>query len=288
MLFFVFLLLFFIFYAMIKIGVMVVIRRFTKQQNMHCDEISVVRKNIYGDFDTHWHEYYEMEYIIEGSGEYIIDGKKYDIKKGMLFFMSPINFHELKNSDAEIINVMFSGNMCDRSTLFSLFSGLSENVVYFKNAESDFVESLLTELISAVLSGDKIYYESILNCLMIKTGNAAKSILSSRLTYIQNAMLYILNNFRSGISLSDAAAHVGLTPAYLSSVFPKEAGVTFKDYLNSIRFDYAKKLLIYSDISVSEICYESGFDDYANFIRNFKKHFGMPPGQFRKNNQIMR
>ena len=264
------------------------IKKFTKQQNMQCDEISASQKRIYGDFDTHWHEYYEMEYILEGSGEYIIDGKKYDIEKGMLFFMSPINFHELKNTDAEIINIMFSDELCNRNTLFSLFSESNENAVCFKDNEAQFVELLLKDIVTAVSSGDKIYYESILNCLMIKTGNTAKSILSTRLTYIQSAMLYILNNFRSGITLSDTASHIGLTPAYLSSVFSREAGVTFKDYLNSIRFDYAKKLLIHSDINVSEVCYESGFDDYANFIRNFKKFYGMPPGQYRKNNQTVK
>lgn len=259
------------------------IERFTKSQNISADGISVERKLICGEFKTHWHDFVEIEFILSGNGQYIIDGEKYDIEKNMLFFMTPINFHRvIINDTAEIVNIMFSENICNNNTLFTLASGISENAVHFSEPDAMFVKCLLNELETAVGQKDKVYYSSILDTLLLKTVKRTRNKSIPTLTYVQSAMLYVLNNFRSEVKLSDIADYVGLSPAYLSSVFSKESGVNFKEYLNSIRFEYAKKMLTYSDMSVSEVCYESGFDDYANFIRSFKARFGISPGKFKK------
>lgn len=258
------------------------IKRFSKENNISADGISIQEKTIYGNFKTHWHDFIEVEFILEGSGKYVVDGKEYNIEKNMLFFMTPVNFHSVSiDNTADIVNIMFSVDICSSSTLFTLTSGISENAVRFSEQDAVFVKNLLSEIISAVSQKDKIYYSSLLEVLLLKTVKRTKKSIPT-LTYVQSAMLYIHNNFRSDITLSDTAKFVGLSPAYLSSVFSREAGIHFKEYLNSIRFDYAKKMLTYSDMTISEICFESGFDDYANFIRSFKAKFGVSPGQFKK------
>lgn len=263
------------------------IERFTKSQNISAEGISVEQKVISGNFKTHWHDFVEIEFILSGSGKYVIDGKSYDIEKNTLFFMTPINFHQVSiDKNAEIVNIMFSENICNNNTLFTLTSGISENVVRFSDNDALFVKCLLSELITAVEQKDKVYYSSLLDTLLLKTVKRTKNKSIPTLTYVQSAMLYILNNFRSDITLADTAKYVGLSSAYLSSVFSKEAGINFKEYLNSIRFEYAKKMLTYSDMNVSEICYESGFDDYANFIRSFRTRFGTSPGKFRNESNM--
>ena len=92
---------------------------------------------------------------------------------------------------------------------------------------------------------------------------------------------YIINHFREKVTLEDVARYAGLTPAYASAVFKKEMATNFKRYLNNLRFSYAKNLLTCSDMSVTQICGECGFEDYPNFIRRFKKHFGMTPSDMR-------
>lgn len=259
------------------------IERLSKENNISAEGISIEKKTIYGEFNTHWHDFTEIEFFINGSGKYVIDGKTHEIKKNMLFFMTPINFHRVSiDENAEMVNIMFSENICNNTALFMLASGMKENSVTFSDEEATFVKSVLFELISAVKNKDKAYYSALLDVLLLKTVNRTKKSIPN-LTYVQSAMLYILNNFRSDISLADAAQYVGLSPAYLSSVFSKESGIRFKEYLNSVRFDYARKMLTYSDMNISEICFESGFDDYANFIRSFKNRFGSSPGRFRKN-----
>ena len=93
---------------------------------------------------------------------------------------------------------------------------------------------------------------------------------------------YIINHFREKVTLEDVAKYVGLTPTYASAVFKKEMDTNFKKYLNDLRFSYAKKLLTCSDMSVTQICGECGFEDYPNFIRRFRERFGMSPSQVRQ------
>lgn len=260
------------------------IKRFSKTKNIPHYDISVEKKSIHGDFPTHWHDFNEIEFIIEGSGTYIVDGKKYAIEKNMLFFMTPVNFHSVNidKDGADIINVMFSEDLCNPNTLLRLTSVANENAILFPKKDANFIIYLLEELIFSVQKKNTAYYRSLIDTLLLKIISCANNKSNPKLTYVQSAMLFIRNNFRSKITLSDTAKHIGISPAYLSTIFLKESGINFKDYLNTIRFDYAKKLLIYSDASITELCYESGFDDYANFIRSFRLKFGMPPGKYRK------
>ena len=259
--------------------------RLPKEKRILIDGISVTRKEISAKSHavTHWHDFIELEYIIKGSGKNVIDGKEYEIKKNTFFFCSPVNFHYLDyDADTILINITLSENICDPGILYSLTSAKNENAIVFSEADSVFVKNLIFELAAAVEEQDKDYYSVLINALLMKTVKnlTTKSVLS--INYVQSAMLYVLNNFRKNITLSDVADHVGLSPSYLSNLFSKDTGVTFKDYLNTMRFEHAKNLLLYSKLNISEICAESGFEDYANFLRGFKHYFGVSPGKFRK------
>ncbi len=245
--------------------------------------ITASKKRIKGDYSTHWHDFYEIEFILDGSGTYIIDGVDYPIEKGMLFFMTPVSFHALKNSDAEIINVMFPDDSCNRNTIFSLIDS-DINTAFELNRDFDVLLTLFNELIFAAEHRHDKYAASVLDCILYKLEISQKYINSASLTHTQMLRLYIQKNFRSDITLSSAAAFAGLSAPYASSLLHAETGMTFKQQLNALRFDYAKKLLIYSDLSVMQICHESGFCDYANFLRRFKKHFGVTPTDLRKDN----
>jgi two-component system response regulator YesN len=91
----------------------------------------------------------------------------------------------------------------------------------------------------------------------------------------------MLRHFREDPSLASVAAVAGYTPNYFSARFKEEMGESFKQYLDRLRFDYAKKLLEHSSLTVSQVCRESGFDDYPNFVRRFSARFGCSPSKLR-------
>lgn len=83
------------------------------------------------------------------------------------------------------------------------------------------------------------------------------------------------------ISLNTIAAEVGMSPSYFSSIFSKEMGKTFVEYLTEIRMDREKELLMCSSMKTSEIGYEVGYKDPHYFSYIFKKTQNCTPKEFR-------
>jgi AraC-like DNA-binding protein len=80
---------------------------------------------------------------------------------------------------------------------------------------------------------------------------------------------------------SDLAAEVGLSPAHLEKRFKAEMGKTITDYSRDLRLDMAQRLLLTTFQTEHEIAHIVGIPDLSNFIRCFKKRFGMTPKAYR-------
>lgn len=99
---------------------------------------------------------------------------------------------------------------------------------------------------------------------------------------VGKAKRFILQNYTRNISREDIALNVFLTPDYLSKIFKAETGIYIKDYINEIRIEKAKELLIHSNSSISDIACETGFENFSYFSTVFKKATGESPYTFRK------
>ncbi|MBE5867643.1 MAG: helix-turn-helix domain-containing protein [Lachnospiraceae bacterium] len=258
------------------------IKKMTNDDFLEKGPIACTVRNIQNEaFATHWHDFLELEYILSGSGSYIIDGKKYDIEPGMVFLTSPYNIHMVIARNLHLINISFSVNKCDPSILARL--SLTEAAIAHKLCHNDrnFIKTLSLELLAHLT--DDSYTTLLLNCILEKLQKSAASESSWQpgFSAVQKARLYIINHFKSPLSQGEVAAYVGLTPSYFSALFKKETGMNFKEYLDQLRLEYAKKLICVSDMTIQQVCTESGFGCYENFLRRFKSHFGVSPGQFK-------
>jgi len=256
--------------------------RFKKEQYIGSNGISAFDKIFDGFCKTHWHEFYEMEYIIDGSGEYIVDGISHTVSPGMLFFMTPLNFHSVAMSDSHIFNVMFSEKVCDNTFLSDLMEKHPNGVIIVPQQDRSFTEAVFKELSNA--DRDSSYCEYLLNVILGKLSSYGNKSCRTSPSPLSNTLLFLLNHFRENPSLAEAAEHSGYTPTYFSEIFKRETRETYKNQLDRLRFEYAQKLIKYSDMSVFQICRESGFDDYANFIRRFKKRYGISPREMKLQN----
>ena len=93
---------------------------------------------------------------------------------------------------------------------------------------------------------------------------------------------FIWGNYNQDISLKKIAESVGINPYYLSHLFRKEMGISFLEYLTSVRISIAKKLLKQTNLSIIEICLEVGYQDPSHFAKVFKKKEGIRPMEYRK------
>ncbi|MDO4273753.1 MAG: response regulator [Eubacteriales bacterium] len=99
---------------------------------------------------------------------------------------------------------------------------------------------------------------------------------------IREAKNYIKQNIKESISLEQISSMAGFNPSYFSSLFKKETGITFSEYVIQVRMENAKELLKETDWNISVICEEVGYNDLKNFNKNFKKYTGLRPNEFRR------
>ncbi|MBE1442615.1 helix-turn-helix domain-containing protein [Paenibacillus sp. OAS669] len=93
---------------------------------------------------------------------------------------------------------------------------------------------------------------------------------------------FVRTNYHRDLSLAVVGEALGLSSSYLSSIFKDITGMSFVDYVNSKRIEQAKLLLQTTNHSVADISERVGFTSSNTFIRVFKRHEGVTPGQFRQ------
>lgn len=92
-------------------------------------------------------------------------------------------------------------------------------------------------------------------------------------------------SFKENLTLKDFGKKYFVNSAYLGQMFKKQYGESFKDYLNNVRVDKAKELLLNTDMKMNEIASEVGYNDVDYFINRFIARIGCTPARFRKMNK---
>lgn len=243
--------------------------------------VDVSVKEISGPVDIHWHEFYELELILDGAGTYNIDGTDYKIEKGSLFFMSPSSFHHINfTENTRLINFMFTLEVCDFDFLCDMFDHSPHISLKIEETDISFIYTLAENMLTA---GHGKYVSLLLNCILGKVqGIHTENIEPIKDSQMQYAMLYIQNHFRENLSLNEVASIANYTPNYFSNKFKEYTGTTFKKYIQDLQFSLAVNMLKKTNFSVTRICYHCGFRDFSNFMVVFKKRYGISPGKFRK------
>jgi two-component system response regulator YesN len=129
-------------------------------------------------------------------------------------------------------------------------------------------------------------YELLRKWFLDKVSEACRNIITKKeeqtSSVIAKAKAYIEANYSRDISLDDVSRTVDISPYYFSKLFKEETGENFIEYLTNIRIDKAKKLLVKSDVSIKNICADTGYSDPNYFSRIFKKQVGVTPTEYRE------
>lgn len=231
----------------------------------------------------HSHDCFEMDYFYSGSLKYWVNGFEYDACPGMLFLNSPADFHHEKEIGGKgcHYSIMFPCAVFEPELLYALFSPETPSFFLIPEKDRPMVESLFLEVIQLAEKEPENALH-FLRCILLKVFQLISNSKKRPDSHVQSAIVYILEHFRSGITLQSAAEHIGLAPAYLSTLFRQETGYTFKGYVDSLRFYYAAHLLHTTDLPATEVCAYAGFNDYVNFSRRFRQKFGKSPRNLRK------
>lgn len=240
-------------------------------------------------YPAHIHDtFIEFEIVHKGHLVQIINGTRYELTTGSIAILKPADCHSLEWSpDAEIITVHFLPSMISKELLYSIMQ-YKENIVY-TFCEND-TRNILNSSMQLFEEYEKSqpFYENIIKNLIeticYSTLRNLKSIpiRKKHLTPMQKAVMYLQTTFMNNPSLDEVADYVHLNPSYFSRVFKKGAGITYSKYLIELKLNYAKKLLCETNMTITDICFSSGFGSLSNFSKYFKANFKMPPNEMRK------
>lgn len=246
----------------------------------------------------HWHNYNEFELVLSGKGDHTVNGYESKLSRGVAYYLSYNDFHELKynekdNSEAlVIINANFDDTFID-PLIYTQLKNLGGNpVCYFTLDECVELEKELMFIKSEIDNPKEFSKEMIrfsFNRVLIMylrkyRTEEKQNIKAIHSPKIQKAVYFIHNNFSRNISLMDVAEYVGCSPNYISGLLKTEMGSSFGKYLKEIRLRYAHSLLNDGNTTVSGVAKLSGFDSVSYFIENYKKYYGETPGNSRANN----
>jgi AraC-like DNA-binding protein len=109
---------------------------------------------------------------------------------------------------------------------------------------------------------------------------------SGRNTIEKEMISYIQQNFKEKISLKEFGEQFHLSEKYISRYFKEHFHITLSQYITHLRLEYAKQLLQDTDIPVTEIAMQSGYQNVSYFIRIFKKTYGVSPLKYKKISQV--
>lgn len=105
------------------------------------------------------------------------------------------------------------------------------------------------------------------------------SVLNSRLDKI---MHFINTNYQRKITQEEVASRIGMTTAAFCRYFKEKTGKGFIYFINEMRIGYACKILVENKLSISQVCFECGFNNISNFNRMFKRQTGITPSEYQQ------
>lgn len=249
--------------------------------------ISVRREKYRKSAELHSHEFYEVEIVLLGTGEQLINGEKYKYKRGSVWIMTPADFHEYScDGEIEVFGIYFTEKLLPGSIIDKIFSKNYSQVIQLSEEKTEDVRRLIENVESVMKYEDysrEALIKKLIECIFITIMSEEGGMEERKKKEpILIARRYIELHYRENPSLEEVARVIGKSPVYFSKYFYLNEGVYYTDYLNRQKINCAKFLLSESTLSATDICYEAGFSSFSNFLRVFKKEVGLTPTEFRK------
>lgn len=279
-------------------------------KNLNPTLLFVSRKTCYETGISHYHDYIELTYILNGECEYEINSRIYKVKKGDLLFINPNDTHTTivtnENNPPELFAIGFTD-----IAMTGLY--MKENTFLFKDIPPVYscpetLASTINGIVNRILlektnhlPGRYFYMHSSLVQLILeitrhfyKAEDGTSSYLLSNVNeetlsfkgkeeIVESICEYMKEHFAEKISLEDIATNMYLSPIYISKIFKEQTGDSPINYLISIRLKKAASLLKNSNLSINEISSLVGYDNPYYFSKLFKKNYKISPKEYRDN-----
>lgn len=240
---------------------------------------------------------YEIDLYISGRRTLYIDGREYHLAPNTCVIRKPGQEVIAKGTSLDCYCLTLDLSRADRQAMgFSRFNPAtaqkrSPDCLLEKMPECFPVQNiaLATELFSQVirihdLGGSypekQAWVEKLL--LFLASEALCPEPMQGEHPQIQRAKQYLLDHFDQAVSIGDLAQQLGFSSGHFIRLFRQECAMTPSEFLLEKRMEYARQLLTFGGISVSEAAQRCGYNSFSLFCATFKRKFGISPGQYRK------
>jgi len=237
-------------------------------------------------FPPHLHKELELLKVIEGEIELTINSQTQTLRQGDISIVLPNTIHGYKTlNHCDYLLIIFNGDMLPlHKNIFSAYKA-SNNYIPNLQVPNEVTTSLNCiyqewhlENNPGIITGYLyIAISRLLPFLNLQRGQ--KDLVVNLLERILN---YIQLNYLNPINLKSIALELDISPFYLSRAFTNSIGIRLDKYINELRINYANHLLITSDIQITEIAFQCGFETLRTFNRVYKDITSITPREYRK------
>ena len=244
--------------------------------------------------EKHWHRSIEIFAVCSGELEFYVDDRQWHLAPGNFMI---VNSNEVHSIDSPLPNETIVLQIP-----LKLFEGYftGEQFIWFSyepgRRDERFMELIreLYEVYSRKACGYDMQMKSIFYQIMYLLVKDYRLIEVDEVFVRKNKNLnklsaitsYMKENYTGDLTLEEVAKVFDYSPNYLSRMFQKYAGITFKSYVQSIRLDYAVKDLDDGRYSITEVALKNGFSGSKALARAFRKKYGMLPSDYRENKRV--
>lgn len=254
---------------------------------------------------------YVLIYCVDGSGFYIVDGKKHEVRKNQYFILPAYKPHEYGTDEGkgwtiywvhfrgiaapayaegastpQAINVTMHSRIGDRINIFEEIL----TTLHFGEGIEDlrYATSLLCHFLASMRYLGQ-FRRAKAGVAMAETDgkqDAAHSkspfAYQGNMDIVEQAIHYMRENIENRITMDEVLRYVGYSQSHFSTVFKNKTGVSPLSYFNRLKVEHACKLLKTTDLKVNQICYKVGIEDSLYFSRLFSKIMGMSPTAYKE------
>ncbi|SHK72268.1 AraC-type DNA-binding protein [Anaerocolumna jejuensis DSM 15929] len=252
----------------------------------------------------HCHNYIEFNFTVGGSAREKINGVEHILKPGTFTLLFPHHIHEIEVAPEKPVTVFVGSikfeSFYDKKGDFQVLTELLSQAAMDKVPYNDFGEETTNELTAILNSMQKeltqrkkwstLMFKSKLMELLItydrnrgdKNSLAEGKRILSQKSGMWDIITYVSQHYQEDITLKHLSEGFHMSASHISSSFHQLLGENFHKYLEKIRLAQACDLLLSTDSSVLDICFETGFKSYKTFSRVFLKNLGLSPTEYRK------
>ncbi len=248
----------------------------------------------------HWHSFYEIELCLNGTGVQYLNGTETDVETAVITLLTPNDFHRIESSGGEItlFNLFFYNHVLSQDMINLINESAPPFCVKLDGGEFSRILYEMKELKNEESATDKFHLRALKSRISSLCIDIIRKAVSERKSGTDTVQLkretktfklitleiipYINDHFKEAPTRDDIAAHFHLNRSYFSEIFKKNLGLSYSEYLTNVRMGEAMRSLKYTDRSINEIMSEIGYSSPTAFYTQFKRYFGMLPGDVRR------